>query len=113
VYVAREIKKTPGGRWMVEECRAAFGKVPRILRNRPLLNCGVWGGRYADVLRIMVSLCEEIRRQSGRATTDMAAFNTVIRQEIEPLGRLWAEGSPFHSVFGAHDRNADVCFVHK
>jgi hypothetical protein len=117
VYVSREpwvvSNETPEGRWMVEECKTSFGKVPRILRNRPLLNCGLWGGRYPDVLRIMVSLCDQIRRQRGRATTEMAAFNVVIRQEIEPRGLLWAEGPPFHSVFGAGDRHADVCFVHK
>jgi hypothetical protein len=117
VYVSHEPRAVnrwnPGGQWMVQECRTAFGKVPRILRNRLILNCGVWGGQYADVLRIMVLLCDEIRRQLGRPLTEMAAFNAVIRREIEPHNLLWAHGAPFHSVFATHDRNADVCFVHK
>ena len=117
VYVSREPRAvcstTSNGAWMVDECRRFFGKVPRILHYRPVLNCGLWGGRYTDVLWILRRLCREIRRRPGRAVSDMAVFNFVIRRHIEPGGWLWAEGAPFHSVFGANDQEADVCFVHK
>lgn len=89
-----------------------YGSVPDSMVEERVLNAGVWGGRYGDVLRFLNLISYELELPFRPFNSNMPAFNYTAYQLI---GRncIWCEGFPLHSEFLKYEYDADVAFVHK
>lgn len=95
----------------------AYGEIPPNLRDRQILNAGIFGGTRDTVLAFLDAMCDEIRALRASARTafncNMAAYNAVLYSNAW-ASRVHAPGKPLHSVFGSYEPDSDAyCFVHR
>lgn len=104
---------TEVGRWMIERFLRFYPEVPEVVRGKPVLMAGTFGG-YCDPVRKVLELLtgEHERCNPGEKNYDMALFNLVAHRDLGSM-KVWTNGAPMHSEFRAYDSHADVCFVHK
>lgn len=108
LYVGSETTRTRQNGWMKRKYKRFYGGV--LYPNEVVLNAGIVGGWYDDVLRFLSDLVTEIGRLDTRDNCNMVAFNRVIRSS----GYDFVTGYPLHSRFkkdGSHATDARI--IHK
>lgn len=81
-----------------------------INSDRPLLNCGIFGGGKSIVMQflcILVPLIEQMKTRKVDQTVDMPLYNYVAK-DLSPV-----HGAPLNSVFKGYENRQDVWFIHK
>jgi hypothetical protein len=86
------------------------GYLELINSNRPLLNCGIFGGGRDIVLQFLsrlIPLIEQMKFRKIDATVDMPLYNYVA-QDFNMI-----HGHPVNSLFKGYENRNDCWFIHK
>jgi hypothetical protein len=115
IFVGSEGRVNGSSLYMWKTTGEAYGwggrtKFLRIL-NKPVLNCGILGGRRGPLMRLLSEINEELDRtkpqvDSNMVTLNLAAYRLFSDHQI-------VTGYPLHSRFKSYEPRRDVCFLHK
>lgn len=81
-----------------------------IHSNRPMLNCGIFGGGRDIVMQFLsklILLIEQMKYRKIDATVDMPLYNYVA-QDFDII-----HGHPVNSLFKGYENRNDCWFIHK
>ncbi|TVQ97790.1 MAG: hypothetical protein EA399_12195 [Desulfovibrionales bacterium] len=67
--------------WMLKHFDRIYGQRFSFLHDRPVLNCGIIGGRLEDVVLLLEQVCEEMHHLKIRnVLNDMVVFNKILHE---------------------------------
>jgi hypothetical protein len=123
IYSGDELGMKVGNEWMKRYQRCFvrikdYDAVIALNANKPLLNCGIVGGKTEDVFPFLKQLAGlhklHSRHVPGEASgsTDMATYNYLMYKKYVPVGVV-KHGHPVNSVFKKHEQNTTAWFRHK
>jgi hypothetical protein len=113
--------KTLENEWMMEHSAHLRSRIPDFemyeakFANKPLLNCGIIGGKTPLMMDFLTRLCEihQNHNQDNKSafTGDMGAFNYLIRTQFQ---NQVLHGFPINTVFKDYQTDREDCwFRHK
>jgi len=79
----------------------------------PILNSGLLGGRYEDVLDVlntMVEIYAELPGLNDFNTCHMPVFNEAVRLVVARKGLILKHGSPFNSVYKGFETSGSFIY---
>ena len=99
LFVGGETTCIGENRWMLKHFDKVYGQRFAFLEDKPVLNCGILGGAYSEVVALLDSMCAEMERLHITDTlNDMAVFNKLLHEHYP--GQVYANGvlnSPWKS----------------
>jgi len=100
------------GQWWKVKFYEAYGytNLPAFLKGKLVLNAGVWGGDYKEVVHFLQKYVAEMSRLPT-LNSNMAALNVLMRRT--PSQNVVMCTEPLVSKFKKYENRDDVCFIHK
>jgi len=108
-------------KWMVKRYEIIYGKLPEELANEQVLNAGIIGGSYAEIMKFLSSINAEMKnlnklkgkevQAEENLSFNMAAFNKVLRSKYKKV-EIYT-GGKLHSPYKSYLKEGDYYIFHK
>lgn len=121
MYVGSELIKNIQSRWMARGFDVFYNGMPDCVKNKKILNAGIIGGKYAEVLKFLDLFIQnlkklgedekEIIRNGKDVTFDMVVLNKIIYSNYK-MNDIYT-GNKLHSPYKKYFKDGDYCIFHK
>ncbi len=112
LFIGSEESINCENKWMKSHYLKVFGKEFKFLQSKQVLNAGIVGGTYNEVLKLLSKMRKEILKINVKGVLyDMVVLNKIVYSKYNK-GEIYT-ARKLHSPYKKYATRGDYCIFHK